>query len=122
MHRFSHLTETERRDLFEGTAPLSTAKTKIAYAIGVVGKLTRHDLEKMRELRNAAAHSTRHITFKLPASANIVGSLNSLKDVSGGASYSVQHKFVSCVNQVMTALVGKMHTPPLKVQGIKHLD
>jgi hypothetical protein len=39
-----------------------------------------------------------------------------------GASFSVQHKFVSCVNQIMNALVGKMHTPPFKIQGIKHLD
>ncbi len=50
--------------------------------MGVIGKLTRHDLEKMRELRNAAAHST----FKLPVIANVIRSLNSLKDVTGGAA------------------------------------
>ncbi len=32
VHRFSHLTETECRNLFEGTAPLSTSSAKIKIA------------------------------------------------------------------------------------------
>jgi hypothetical protein len=124
MHRFGHLNAKELKDLFDGTAPLSTfsAKIKIAYAMGVIGKLTRHDLEKMRELRNAAAHSARHITFKIPEIANMVLGLHSLKDVVGGEKFIVQHKFVSCVNLIMLALVAKMNTPPFTVQGIKNLD
>lgn len=122
--RFGHLSAKEMRDLFEGTAPLSTysAKIKMAYAMGIIGKRTRHDLEKLRELRNAFAHSTRHLTFNLPEISNIVGSLHALNDVTGGAKYSVQNKFVASTRLIMHALVAKMHDPMLKVGGIDHLD
>jgi hypothetical protein len=118
-HRFGHLTNSEKKDLFEGTAPLATfsAKIKIAYAMGIIGKLTRHDLEQIRALRNGFAHSTRRLTFDLPGVVSIVLSLNALKDGKGGERFSVQHKCVSAVQVLMHALVGKMHTPVLKVQG-----
>nr|WP_249151159.1 MltR family transcriptional regulator [Bradyrhizobium sp. JYMT SZCCT0180] len=123
-HTFSHLSKNELKELFEGTAPLSTfsAKIKIAYAIGVVGPMTRHDLEKLRELSNAFAHSARHLTFELPEIASIVRSLNALKDVKGGEGYKVQHQFVESTTLLMWVLVGKMRTPVAKVQGIDHLD
>lgn len=123
-YRFGHLSAKELKDLFEGTAPLSTysAKIKIAYAMGIIGKRTRHDLEKLRELRNAFAHSTRRLTFDLPEIANIIDGLNALKDVTGGEGYNSQHKFVASTRIIMLALVAKMHSPMLKVGGIDHLD
>ncbi|SNT01784.1 Mannitol repressor [Tardiphaga sp. OK246] len=123
-HRFSHMSEKELAELFDGTAPLSTfsAKIKIAYAMGIIGKLTRHDLEKLREIRNAFAHSIRHLSFDLPEIANIVESFNALKDSPEAEKFSVQHKFVTAATSLMMVLVGKIHTPPYKVAGKDHLD
>jgi DNA-binding MltR family transcriptional regulator len=118
------MSEKELAELFDGTAPLSTfsAKIKIAYAMGIIGKLTRHDLEKLREIRNAFAHSIRHLSFDLPEIANIVESFNALKDSPEAEKFSVQHKFVTAATSLMMVLVGKIHTPPYKVAGKDHLD
>jgi hypothetical protein len=53
------LTRAEHQALFRGEAPLATfaAKTKLAYAFNVFGSATRRDLDTIREIRNAFAHS-----------------------------------------------------------------
>jgi hypothetical protein len=44
-----------------GDAPLATfsAKIRLAYALSIFGSSTRDDLDTIREIRNAFAHSTR---------------------------------------------------------------
>jgi hypothetical protein len=62
------LTKSEREALFEGMSPLSafSSKIKVGYALGHFGAKTRHDLDLMREIRNAFAHSRQVISFKTP--------------------------------------------------------
>jgi hypothetical protein len=62
------LTKTEREALFDGMAPLSafSSKIKVAYALGHFGPITRRDLDTMREIRNAFAHSKKVISFNTP--------------------------------------------------------
>lgn len=66
--RFSHLTKKELQELFEGFGPLSSfsAKIKVAYAIGMIPSSVKKDLEIMKEIRNAFAHSFTKLDFNQP--------------------------------------------------------
>jgi hypothetical protein len=54
-YRMVNLTSDDEEVLFSGFGPLATfsARIRIAYALGIIGKKTRHDLDLMREIRNA---------------------------------------------------------------------
>jgi Mannitol repressor len=122
--RFGHLSKSDLDDLFTGTAPLATfsAKIKIAYAMGVIGKNTRHDLDSFREMRNAFAHSIVLLTLTQPEVANLLNGMNAYKDLPFG--YTIDHKLklVGLARLLMLHLTAKMRDRPLKVQGIEHLD
>lgn len=66
MH-FSHLSKEENEQLFDrDNSPLGTfsAKIKIAYALGIISKNERDELDRIRHIRNAFAHTQRPITFE----------------------------------------------------------
>jgi DNA-binding MltR family transcriptional regulator len=55
-------------DLFAFNGPLGTFSSKIvmSYALSIFGKITYHDLEIIRELRNAFAHNRKPLRFETP--------------------------------------------------------
>ena len=81
-YRMVNLTSDDEEVLFSGFGPLATfsARIRIAYALGIVGKKTRHDLDLMREIRNAMAHSRRAIGFDTPEVLKLFRQLHCLKD------------------------------------------
>ena len=66
--QFVSMSETDEKDIFEGTAPLATfsAKIRIGYAIGIYGPGTKDELDCIRRIRNAFAHTKHLVTFKTP--------------------------------------------------------
>ena len=62
------LTKTEENELFGLSGPLGThgIRIKYGYAFGFFGKKTRADLETIRLIRNAFAHSRQAIWFSTP--------------------------------------------------------
>lgn len=81
--RMVPLTEDERNDLFTGYAPLTSLSTKIrfAYAFGLIGRKTRTDLNKIREIRNAFSHAKHKISFQTKEVADLCISLEFSKRV-----------------------------------------
>jgi DNA-binding MltR family transcriptional regulator len=71
--RMQHLTPTEEAKLFEGTGPLSTfsARTMIAYAMSIIDKDERDDLDRIREIRNAFAHDFVSLSFEQKEVADV---------------------------------------------------
>ena len=66
LNRMRSLNHAERRRLFDNPfAPLSSfsGKIAIAYAIKLIGPSTRDDLDCIREIRNAFAHTIVNIDF-----------------------------------------------------------
>ena len=63
--------------LFGGDRSLSTfsAQTWLGHALKLFGIHTRNDLEEIRHIRNAFAHSPRLIDFKTPAIARHCGKI-----------------------------------------------
>jgi hypothetical protein len=120
-YRFIPLSNDEQEELFEGTSPLATfsARIRVLYALGVIGKQTRHDLNKLRELRNAMAHAKRSINFDTPEIATIIKSFHSAKDVPGYKTKSNRDLFVGCVMHLMRYMITKVGPYPKGVKGLK---
>lgn len=60
------------KDLFTGTAPLSSFSSRInfAYYLGKLSPSMRRDLNLIRKIRNDFAHSAEHLTFESEKIAN----------------------------------------------------
>lgn len=116
LDRCVSLNKDEHSRLFEASGPLSTFSSKIAiaYAFGIIGPKTRHDLNLLREIRNAFAHAMRSITFDTKEVVDMLKNFNALKEPHN-ASIKNQLKFVIATRMVMLQLVCKMHpnTPNL---------
>ena len=73
------LTESERKGLFdfEKNGPLAefSAKIKLAHALNIIGPMTLADLNHMRKIRNAFAHSSWPINFSTQEIIDICGLL-----------------------------------------------
>ena len=67
------LTESEQKDMFGPDAPLGSfsAKIRAGYALRLFGPLTRTELDAIREVRNAFAHTRRRIYFTTPEVAAV---------------------------------------------------
>lgn len=76
--KMRRLSSSDSDGLFVGDSPLATfsAKIKIGYAFKLFNSDTRNELDKIRELRNAFAHSRRRLTFK---TKQVIAVCNSLK-------------------------------------------
>lgn len=65
----AELPAEEQAAVFDNeTAPLKTfhAKIVIGYSLGIYGKVTRENLQRIKNIRNVFAHSPRAITFDTP--------------------------------------------------------
>ncbi len=69
------LDEQANQRLFDYSAngPISdfAAKIKLGYSMGIFGQLTKNDLNRIREIRNAFAHSLQSTSFATPEIAEI---------------------------------------------------
>ena len=65
------------KEVFGFDRPIGTfsAKILIAYALGVFGRKTEHDLRLIRELRNGFAHVRKALGFSVPEIAAICANL-----------------------------------------------
>lgn len=85
-HLRSDLAPSEEAEIFHGEGLLATfsAKIKMGYALGLFGPETRDDLNILREVRNACAHSKRPISFDLAVVSTVVRRLHILRNARPG--------------------------------------
>jgi DNA-binding MltR family transcriptional regulator len=88
--------------LFDSLGPLSTFSNKIAMAraLDIVSAHTFQELEKIRKLRNAFAHSSELLNFSSP---QIVPLLRALR-VPPNTKQSPEEVFMACVSTIDAAL------------------
>jgi hypothetical protein len=55
---------------FEGTLGSFSSKILMAYALNIIGPISRDNLDLLRHLRNAFAHSRRPLRFDMPEISN----------------------------------------------------
>lgn len=67
IRHFVALSVSEMESLFEPDRPLGTfsSKIKVARALGIFGPKTAHDLNIIRDIRNAFAHGLRNVAPNL---------------------------------------------------------
>lgn len=87
MTRLIPLSETHRKELFDGEAPLSSfsAKIKLAHAMAIIDKDTRYDLIKIKNIRNDFAHAKVPVTFGTAEIRNECATLNILSRLTASA-------------------------------------
>jgi hypothetical protein len=85
------LSKSDEASLFEGDAPLATfsAKTRVAFAFEVVDADMRAELNRLREIRNAFAHSKSFLTFDSPEVQSACAALT-LPHYDTGAPWNVE--------------------------------
>ena len=123
-HRMVKLTTQEDDELFGWSGPLAnfSARIRVAYALGIIGRRTRHDLDAMREIRNAMAHGKRAIDFDTPEVLNIFKGLHCLRDISDRDNYTSKRLFVTACKVMMIHLLSKMRTLPDEIEGHPRVD
>lgn len=108
-------------DLFGSTAPLRafSAKIKMGFALGLYGPQTRADLDAIREVRNAFAHSMTPIDFDTPEIINVCNRIKILDAADPGDSLSclgVRLRYVLPVICLATEF-DRIANPPLAGLG-----
>jgi Mannitol repressor len=101
--RMPDLGEPEQDVLFFGSGPLSTfsARIQVAYALGLIGKKARHDLNTIREIRNALAHTSTELNFETPEVATLCKGLHSLKAYPHGEIPTHAQRMFAAVVQIL---------------------
>lgn len=81
LSRMIALSDDERDRLFSSYGPLGSfsAKITLSHALGLFGQRTRHDLDNLKAIRNAFAHTNLDIDFDTPEVAALCEKFNCLK-------------------------------------------
>ncbi len=112
------LSATDFTHLFDGDNPLSTfsAKIKIGHALGLYGHLYRADLNCIRDIRNAFAHSKAIIDFDHPDVASACKELNGPfgKDTDDKKHWAPRERFIRTASEMHIELLGVETSPPVK--------
>jgi hypothetical protein len=118
------LSNNEHDSLFSGSAPLSpfSAKIQMLYAMGIIGKKIKHDLEAIKEIRNAFAHAKMSIDFDTPAIAAKLKGLHCLSLGGDAENLSSRQRFVSGAQILLIHLICKWGTYDPIVSPIVDFD
>jgi hypothetical protein len=103
------------KDLFEGTAPLSTfsSRIKLAYYLGLVSRNCRRDLDIIRGVRNDFAHKPEPISFKT----------QSIRDRCKNLSFSYQKKDADPRSHFTASVMGVLGSINVaKLTSIPHVE
>jgi DNA-binding MltR family transcriptional regulator len=107
------LSKDEHDRLFIGAGPLSSfsTKTQFAYALGTIGPRVRHDLDSIREIRNALAHTNLKIDFDTPEVAALCAGLHCLAAIEDPADVSIAQtakgRFIQATKALMIHIISK---------------
>ncbi|NBB17003.1 hypothetical protein GVN21_16680 [Caulobacter sp. SLTY] len=95
--RMAHLTNDQRDRLFAFNGPLGafSAMIDIAYGFELIRREERDSAHIVRELRNAAAHSRKPITFAMPEVWDVVSAL--IGDSANSVGGKIERKAVFIV-------------------------
>ena len=92
----THLTEDEKVDFFGENGPAGdfASRIKISYAMGAIPKWMRDDINIIREIRNAFAHSQLQISFDDKEVADLCLQFNRRKEADQFISHFDSFKMV----------------------------
>jgi DNA-binding MltR family transcriptional regulator len=111
LHAMVPLGKEEEDRLFDGLGPLSgmSSRTILAYALGLISKQTRRDLDKIRAIRNRFAHTGKKVTFDDPEVVKLCARLALQKQDLGARKIYVAS--VKALTIHLLGLIGPDATP-----------
>lgn len=106
LYKMRTLSDEDEDRLFLGTGPLSSFSTKIqlGYALSIYGPKSRHDLDSIREIRNAFAHVRAPISFDTKEIAARCASFHCLK-ILAPPNLTSRKQFTSATRILMIRLI-----------------
>jgi hypothetical protein len=128
------LSSSELNDLFDGIAPLATAgsKVRLAYALSIIGPVTRDDLNTVFEIRNVFAHAPIIIDFNTPEIENKCYKLHEHEAYGSIPGFEMQTRKIStyvtrekyiiscfCISIALTLYVARMLAESLELMKSK---
>jgi hypothetical protein len=110
--------------LYVGAAPLSSfsAKILVAYALGLIGPKARHDLDKIREIRNVFAHAKIDVSFDTPAVVNAINGMHFKALALDWSSLKTQEKFSLIVRLLQIYLISTWGPATPDTTEIRNFD
>lgn len=113
--------DTIKKDLFDGTAPISTfsAKINIVYHLGLIDINEYRDLKIVKDIRNDFAHSFEHINFETQRIKDKCNNLKTLVNTNPPKALMDSVKNVKTFFQINTTLLATKLFHNL--DNIKHL-
>jgi hypothetical protein len=122
------LSQTDYNGIFGPERPLSTfsARIRFGYALGLYGKSTRKDLDTVRHIRNAFAHSRKRLSFDtevIAAACELLTATNRTPNLKEFAGIELpldtpRKKFLASTRLLYEAL-SRIHFPGLRKMGPK---
>jgi DNA-binding MltR family transcriptional regulator len=108
-HLKKDITESELKQLFDSPqSPLSSlsSKTIVGQSLGVIQEDERQDLDTIRAIRNAFAHSMTHIEFKDSEVTELCKTLHIAADFGELTQHPElsKHIFISCIATLFFSL------------------
>jgi hypothetical protein len=100
------VTEAQARHIFRYEGPIGafSHRIEIAYIFGIIDKLTARQLQLIREMRNACAHSIFELSFDKPELANVAkmlfrpnGVVELLNDTAAGIRDALLREFPTLI-------------------------
>jgi DNA-binding MltR family transcriptional regulator len=101
--RMIALRKTEHDKIFSDSdgGPLSTlsAKTRMAYVLGIIGPIAKQDFDRIRVVRNVFAHTRRGTSFATPEIEHACNTLHFSKGMDITYTLDAKMKFLmACAN------------------------
>jgi hypothetical protein len=122
---YPNLTKADETMLFEGDAPLATfsSKIRIAFAFEVIDEKMKSELNKLRDIRNAFAHSNSFLSFEIEEVRAVCANLT-MPEYDTGAPWHIdgdnvlwspvepRDRFLVSVRLTWLFLYQEIHNPP----------
>jgi len=127
---FVNLNKNEKRDIFSGevNGPLSSFahKIRISYALGIIGKNAKEDLNVIKAIRNAFAHAFDHVDFStetIKLACEHIKVIDRLEgDVFNSASSGPEERFRVSVFIYLVYLYAEENADPIRYSNPKYID
>lgn len=100
-----------QKELFSPERPLSTlsARTKMAYSLGLISKVAYDDIEIIRNIRNAFAHSLHGISFEHELVRKEVRSLHCIQQFQPPADAPSRYFYIIATVILLSYIVRKVN-------------
>ena len=114
----SYLSRTDEETvdlLVDRDGPLASfcSKIRLAYALAIISPDERDDLEAVRQIRNAFAHTLRPISFKTEQVATLVNTLHTAKSWRAATTEEGREP-----NPLALALIGYVNANPERLKFV----